>query len=622
MLSLILAAQLLAPAPQPALPNDHLRAGGRLADGVLTIRLVAREVAWYPETRDGPAIHTYAFAEEGNPAYLPGPMIRVPAGTRVRATVRNALAKPIRMRGLQDRTGARLDSADVEPGDAREFDFIASTEGTFYYWGRTEGTRTGLGRAEDAGLHAALIVDPAGTRPDPRERVLMISLWAADSLPGRPKHPDGFETITVNGLSWPHTERLGYTAGDTVRWRVINTSVAPHPMHLHGFYFQVDSRGTAYADTIYRRGDERLVVTEQMLAGTTMQITWVPERAGNWLFHCHLIDHVSVEHVRLEKSAHPAHGAPTARQAPHNHALSGMAGLVTGILVKPRRGVQLAGEPAPHRRLRAFVNERPKVFGDAPGFSMVLQQGSAAPAADSVTFPGSQVIVHQGEPTEITVHNRARQPVTIHWHGIELDSFYDGVGDWSGWGDRVAPPIAPGDSFVVRMTPVRAGTFIYHTHNEEGGQLSSGLYGPLLVLPKGEEPDTTVERMFLIGAGGPRRDALPFINGTATPPPMHLVAGRTYRMRFINISPSQLQRVKLHAAGDTTSLQEWRFFAKDGAELPAHQAVRRPSLVFLGPGETYDYEFTGNAGAELVLEVTTSGRLYPRHVTKVPVRVR
>ena len=36
--------------------------------------------------------------------------------------------------------------------------------------------------------------------------------------------------------------------GDSVRWRWINASPAPHPMHLHGFYFDVGSLGNGTRD--------------------------------------------------------------------------------------------------------------------------------------------------------------------------------------------------------------------------------------------------------------------------------------------------------------------------------------------------------------------------------------
>ena len=56
----------------------------------------------------------------------------------------------------------------------------------------------------------------------------------------------------------------------------------------------------------------------------------------------------------------------------------------------------------------------------------------------------------------------------------------------------IMPPIAPGASFVAQMTPPRAGTFIYHTHIDDIKQLSSGLYGALIVLPPGEKDRKSV----------------------------------------------------------------------------------------------------------------------------------
>ena len=72
-------------------------------------------------------------------------------------------------------------------------------------------------------------------------------------------------------------------------------------------------------------------------------------------------------------------------------------------------------------------------------------------------------------------------PTAIHWHGIELESYYDGVPGWTGSGQHSTPVIAPGTSFVARMAPPRAGTFIYHTHWHDKTQLLNGIYGPLNV---------------------------------------------------------------------------------------------------------------------------------------------
>jgi FtsP/CotA-like multicopper oxidase with cupredoxin domain len=77
------------------------------------------------------------------------------------------------------------------------------------------------------------------------------------------------------------------------------------------------------------------------------------------------------------------------------------------------------------------------------------------------------------------VVNQLRQSTSIHWHGVELESYYDGVPGWGAKDNELTPVIKPGGSFIARFTPPRAGTFMYHTHLNDEAQLSGGLYGPL-----------------------------------------------------------------------------------------------------------------------------------------------
>ena len=624
-----------------AVPNDNRAAAGRLVNGVLTLQLEAREVNWYPQEASGLAIPVFGFVEAGHRAMVPGPMIRVPAGTAMHVTVRNILPKPLRLRGLQDHASAVLDSIVIAPGATQEFRFRVDVPGTYYYWGRTEPAPPipEPGIARDGMLVGAFVVDPAGTKPPKGERVLVIAMWL-DTLSALGLKSDQVDRVlrrelisrdrwfvaAVNGRSWPHTERLSYTVGDTIHWRVINGSPAPHPMHLHGFYFDVDARGDAQRDTVFTATQRRKAVTEWMSRGTTMRMTWIATRPGNWLFHCHIVTHIA-EALRL--------GSPIEHpQTEHlNHAENGMAGLVMGVRVAAGPASALAGDPRQRRRLRVFVTEKANVYGDQPGYSYVLQEGPTAPAPDSMRFPSSTIILHQHEPTEITVINAAKHLATIHWHGIELESFYDGVGDWSGWGTRIAPAIAPGDSFVVRLTPDRAGTFIYHTHTSEAIQLPSGLYGTLLVLPEHALPDTT-ERVFLLGIGGPLDAGLPVVNGSTTPPPVELRAGSAHRFRFINISPLESHTLQLMSGG---AVQQWRALAKDGADLPTQQATTQPAVLALHPGETYDFEVLRERPESLTLKIispeTITNRFaarargvardaLPRIVTEIPVIVR
>src|SRR5213076_1956517 len=111
----------------------------------------------------------------------------------------------------------------------------------------------------------------------------------------------------------------------------------------------------------------------------------------------------------------------------------------------------------------------------------LLQQG-AEPARDSVAPWAPVILLHRGEPTGIWVINRSPVPTAVHWHGLEIQSPFDGVAGVGGYSGSPAPAIMPGDSFLVRVTPPRSGSFMYHTHMQEVFQQSGGLWGSLLVL--------------------------------------------------------------------------------------------------------------------------------------------
>src|SRR4051812_35290262 len=91
----------LSVARQPkAVVNENRAPGGTLRDGVFRLDLVARAVSWYPDGPDGCSIPVHAFAERGKSAQVPGPLVRVRAGTDVRVTVHNSLDTSIWVRGL------------------------------------------------------------------------------------------------------------------------------------------------------------------------------------------------------------------------------------------------------------------------------------------------------------------------------------------------------------------------------------------------------------------------------------------------------------------------------------------------------------------------------------------
>ena len=405
---------------------------------------------WYPEASGGPFAKVPAIAEEGKAPQIPAPLIRVPVGTTIVATVRNTLTdSTVYVRGFSTHPAATLDSIPILPGESRTIRFAAGAPGTYPYL-MTPGIRDPDKSDEREASGGALIVDAAGSHP--ADRIFVINIWGET----RDSVTYG-NALAINGKSWPFTERIAATVGDTLRWRIVNVSGRNHPMHLHGFYFRLAARGTPLSDTVYSPGQRRLAVTEDLSAGDTMDMDWIPNRPGNWLFHCHIAFHVVPGLAQLS-------GTPP--DARHLHSVDirqHMAGLVLGINVRARPGAKMAARPHP-RKLHLFVDEgRRRSFAPrAMGF--VLQRDAGIPARDSIEAIGSLIVLNRDEPTDITVVNRLPEATSIHWHGIELESYSDGVAGWSGSADHLAPVIAAQDSFIARLTLPRAGTFIYHTH--------------------------------------------------------------------------------------------------------------------------------------------------------------
>jgi FtsP/CotA-like multicopper oxidase with cupredoxin domain len=201
---------------------------------------------------------------------------------------------------------------------------------------------------------------------------------------------------------------------------------------------------------------------------------------------------------------------------------------------------------------------------------------------------------------------------------MELESYYDGVAGWSGADARTAPLIAPGDSFIVRITPPRAGTFIYHTHADDLTQLTGGLYGALIVLPAHAHPVVTDRLVILSDSTAPDMHDTPpsLVNGSSAPASIALCAGVSHRIRFIAISAVTGRRIRLL---DDTTLVLWTPVAKDGRELPLAQQTVRPAAAKLAAGETMDFAFEPPHAGGYTLEVTSVYGM--ARVVRVPVNV-
>jgi FtsP/CotA-like multicopper oxidase with cupredoxin domain len=600
--------------------NDNRSPAGRLRAGVLTVDLEAREGEWHPDADSAPGIRVRAFAERGARASVPGPLLRVPEGTEIHVRVTNALvAGTLVVHGLSSRgalTEAAADTVQIAAGAMRELRFVAGAAGTYYYWGEVRGVATDSGETHDAELSGAFVIDPRDAHASARDRVFLVALWNRGVLPGGLVGRTTLLRFTINGKAWPNTERLAYAVGDTVRFRVLNTSAAVHPMHLHGFYFDVNSRGSGTTDSVYAStASPQRVVTERLGAGRTATMTWMPERAGNWLFHCH-------DNYHVLRNA-PLDGTPLPSEQlvhPRNHALEMMGGLVMGINVRGRDAHPIAAVPESARRqLRLVVRQDAGGTMSEPAYGYVLQEGTTSSPSAGRLLPGPTITLERGKPVSITVKNELPEATAVHWHGIELESYFDGVAGFSGAGKHIAPAIAPGDSFVARFTPPRSGTFMYHPHADETRQQQAGLSGALLVVDSLARYDREHDRVVLLTVPRTSDEATRtvLVNGTSAPDTLRLAVGERYRLRIVDVHvfrPSMVVRL----LRDST-LVTWRAVAKDGMDLPRDRATTRRAVQQMGNGETYDFAFAPAEPADLRLTVSSAAGAL---LAAVPVRVR
>ena len=629
--------------------NDNRQPAGTRGDGSLVLQLRAQVGKWRPQGDEGPTLEVDAFSESDGPPQVPSPLIRVPRGTEIVASIRNDLEYGLRVHGLCARDGTPCAPVEVPPAGRREVRFVAAAIGTFHYWATTTGSPLPFRAADDTQLGGAFIVDP----PDvdtPADRIFVITDWtsvtraqmgqlmAADD-PGVAFFglaPD--YTFLVNGRSWPSTERLVYRLGEDVRWRVVNLSSQPHPMHLHGFYFTVDSVGDGARSTAYTGDAARRVVTQLLNPGATMSMTWTPERLGKWVFHCHISDHISPKRrlaAALEPGApgHPGdharhasarvdggdtsdHGGHANDHSAHDDGSAGMAGLILGVTIVGDDGAVdeggeywnppapgLAPSPTAARQFTIVMRKEASPSGPRPTYGFALQ-GADGSVPGAVSVPGPTLVLKRGEPVEIALVNQLPEATSIHWHGLEIESYYDGVHGWGGVGTRVTPLIQPGERFMVRFAPPRAGTFIYHTHMHDDRQLGSGMYGALVVVEPGETFDPGVDHVMVIGTNGSGFRPPIVLNG-GSQPFFVWKAGTRHRIRFINITADEIFVVSL---GKADGPVEWTPVTKDGAAVPPGEGSPKPASVTIAVGETYDFEYETPPGRlNLWVNVRTPG---------------
>jgi len=106
------------------------------------------------------------------------------------------------------------------------------------------------------------------------------------------------------------------------------------------------------------------------------------------------------------------------------------------------------------------------------------------------TIPGPTLAFTEGEYAVIYVKNEMSVETSVHWHGLLLPNFYDGVPYLN------TPPIEPGHTQKYEFPIKQSGTYWYHSHTML--QEQSGVYGSIVIQPKEKVLDYDKELVLML----------------------------------------------------------------------------------------------------------------------------
>lgn len=258
-----------------------------LPDGTKQFELYTMPVSW--EISKDQFVDAMAFNEQ-----VPGPEIRVRQGDRVRFVLENQLDEPttLHFHGVtvpNEFDGVPFVTQDpIMPGRSWTYTFRVVDPPGFYVYHSHFNSTVQVG----GGLYGALLVLPEkGSWSYPS-----YTTDASGALRTRgPASIDQEYTVflgdgplgyTLNGKSFPATAPLVAERGDWVLLHLANDGSMLHPMHLHGYHFEVVAQDGFPLDQPY------LADTLVIAPGQRFDVLVRAEYPGAWAFHCHILPHV------------------------------------------------------------------------------------------------------------------------------------------------------------------------------------------------------------------------------------------------------------------------------------------------------------------------------------------
>lgn len=270
----------------PAVAPDVPTLPFQVRDGVKVFHLVAEPV----KHAFAPGLEAECWGYNGS---VPGPLIEVVEGDRVRFYVTNQLPEPttVHWHGVILECGqdgvAGLTQPPIQVGETFRYDFTFPHAGTFMYHPHyDEMTQMALG------MMGMIVVHPRRpTRKIDRDYCFMLSEWKLKPGTRRPD-PNAmadFNVLTLNARAFPGTSPIWAKTGERVRLRFGNLSAMDHhPIHLHGYSFKVTGTDGGPIPERAQWPETTVLVP----TGSTREVEFVADNPGDWAMHCHMTHHI------------------------------------------------------------------------------------------------------------------------------------------------------------------------------------------------------------------------------------------------------------------------------------------------------------------------------------------
>ena len=222
----------------------------------------------------------------------PGPTLECVEGDKVRIFVTNKLPEhtTVHWHGIilpngMDGVGG-LTQPQIQPGKTFVYEFEMSKSGTFMYHPHAdEMVQMAMG------MHGFIVVHPKDPNFMRVDRDFVFIMSAYDVEPGAAvpnvNTMTEFNLWAWNSRVFPAIDPLVVRQGDRVRIRAGNLTMTNHPLHIHGFDFEVTGTDGGWVPKSARWPE----VTTDVAVGQMRAIEFTANNPGDWAFHCHKSHH-------------------------------------------------------------------------------------------------------------------------------------------------------------------------------------------------------------------------------------------------------------------------------------------------------------------------------------------